>query len=137
MFSVTEKDNFLWAGEICWAACFHLYSPKIRLWKDKPCSQENSKSKVEKSKSKVEEMNMKMKMKILSIRITEKCCKKSFRTTDCLFLLAMSDFLLKNIVWSSKFESSLTASRKTCYSPKVTCNTLYKVTATEFEPTTI
>ena len=89
------------------------------------------------SKSKVEEMNMKMKMKISSIRIKGKCCKKSFRTTYCLFLLAMSDFFLKNIVLSSKFESSLTASQKTCYSPKVTCNTLYKVTATEFEPTTI
>ena len=34
VFSNCEKYIVLWAGKICWAIWFHLYSPNIRLEKD-------------------------------------------------------------------------------------------------------
>ena len=34
LFSVTVKYIVLWVGKICWATCFYLCSPKIRLQKD-------------------------------------------------------------------------------------------------------
>ena len=42
VFSNCEKYTVLWAKKICWAICFHLYSPKARFWKDK-FSQQNFK----------------------------------------------------------------------------------------------
>ena len=35
VFSNCEKYIVLWAGKICWVTCFHLYSPNIRLQKEK------------------------------------------------------------------------------------------------------
>ena len=39
LFSITERYilpyGLGWPGKICWVISFHLYSPNIRLWKDK------------------------------------------------------------------------------------------------------
>ena len=35
VFCNCEKYVVLWAGKVCWATHFHLYSPKTRLWKEK------------------------------------------------------------------------------------------------------
>ena len=35
VFSNCDKYIVLWAEKICWAICFHRYSPNIRLKKDK------------------------------------------------------------------------------------------------------
>ena len=35
VLSCLEKYVVLWAGKICWAIDFHLYSPNISLQKDK------------------------------------------------------------------------------------------------------
>ena len=35
VFSNCEKYIVLWARKVCWAICFHLYSPNISLQKDK------------------------------------------------------------------------------------------------------
>ena len=44
VFSNCEKYIVLHAGKNCWAACFHSYSPYIRLWKNKFSQQRFQKS---------------------------------------------------------------------------------------------
>ena len=44
VFSNCEKYIALYAGKHCWAACFHSYSPYIRLWKNKFSQQRFQKS---------------------------------------------------------------------------------------------